>query len=363
MFKLCVKLTDSFKFFDHFFLFRILESYDAFLIGLPREMKCDDYQIQRPTANLNARPNIQANRQLSIEPPAKRKCIENNSEYGASSYTVNGDSAKSNQFAVIGKRSTVRLSKSMSKIGSQISIQKVASMQSASVTTPSTSAATATAKTANPFEIKKVQSLHHHPVSSVEENRVIPASKIPGRRMKKVLITSTPIPTGQVNAQAMPHNHTTVKKLNLVPQDPLEIDTTTTQLTIEPSINAENLHPAFVQEIDVLPTTNKRLSISLPMASTSTSTTTPTTPQPNGIVTRSRINLEHPKPLYKCDSCAFTSEVEQNLMRHNLTVHTGKKPQLCEACKKRFPSKSLLLAHKREYHRELHSDLAYWDNN
>lgn len=370
---------------------------------MPREMRCDEYQIQRPNTNLDARPQIQENRQQLIEPPsAKRKCIENNGGNGAR-YTAN-DSTKSNQLAVIGKRSTARLSKSVGKIGSQISIQKVAlSMQSANVTAPSTGGATQMAtKTANLFEIKNVQSLLKKPATAdtititaiandasnvrissddqqkkkkigintengltkngaIKKVRLVAASKIPGpgpgRRMN-VLVPS--IPADQVNAQSTP----IVKKLNLVPQDPLAIDetTTTATLAIDPSINAENFSPAFVREIAVIQT-NKQLSTSSPMASSVSATPlTPTTPQTNGILTRSRNILEHPKPLYECDSCAFTSEVKQNLMRHNL-VHTGKKQQLCKTCEKRFPSKSLLLAHMREYHHELHSDLAYWDIN
>lgn len=365
------------------------------MIGLPREMKCDEYQIQRPAANSNVRTYIQPKQQqLMIEaPPAKRKRIEGNSENAATMYTIN-DSTKSNQqLAVIEKRPTVQPSH-MSKIGSQISIQKVtsSSKQSGNVTS-------ATNTIAKFFEIKKVHSLYKEPVvaatavandslngtirsddqqkktitgrtiengpaiSSAKKIRFIPTSKIPGRRMKVL------IPTDQVNAQSTPHKPTTASEL---PQDPLAIDTsastaaeTTTELTIEPSINAQSVHPAFLSEITVLKT-NKQLSTSLPMASSVSATpaAAPTTPsQPHGILTRSRIKLEQPKPLYKCDSCAFTSEVKQNLMRHNLLVHTGKKPQICKTCKKRFPSKSLLLTHMREYHHELHSDLAYWDTN
>lgn len=354
-------------------------------------MKNDEYEIQRPTFTYsNGHPPNHGQQSIEAPPPAKRpkRVLENINENGALTHIPSDDSTKSNQCAVKEKRLNVRLSKSMSKIGSQISVQKVASpsIASVNVTAPSTNAveiASSAEAVANCFEIKRVQSLRKEPAVAnndqqkkiatknvIKKIRLIPASKIPGRR------TNVVTPAGKVNAQSTP----IVKKPIPMPQDPLAIDepaataaaalATTTELTIEPSIQVESVHPAFHGKVAVLKMANKQLSTSLPMITipgtpTAPATpTTPTTPQTNGILTRSRNNqnAETPKRLHQCDSCAFTSEVYQNLLRH-MMVHTGKKPQMCKTCGKRFPSKSVLLAHKREYHRELHTDVAYWETN
>lgn len=374
-------------------------------------MKCDDYQVQRPnTTNLNARPQIEINQQQSLDqPPVKRKCIEN----GVIVETINGP-AQTKQLTVDKtQRSTARLSKSMSKIGSQISIQKMTSVHSSvNVATPAlntsvpatTATATASASNANQFKIKNVKSLHQPatvitavtannplnsgdpqktienglaPGGSAKKVRVIKTSKIPGRSNGVLVKPVTLVSTAQVvNAQSTPNRPVqTTKRVNFIPEDPLKIDTPTTaavaaalpELTIEPIISAEIVRPAFVKEVKILQTNSKQLSTSLPLMAVSTAaaaaaTTTMTTTPGRTMITRSRNNTEHPKQLYKCESCAFTTEVEQNLMRHSL-LHTGDKPQVCKTCKKRFPRKPLLLAHMREYHHELHSDLAYWDTN
>lgn len=386
--------------FDEFsgFFFRAVESYDSFLIGLPQELKSENFQAQRPNTDPNTRPppHIDINGQQLLGPPAKRKCIENGTTQAAN------DPVQSKQVVVAKKDSTVRLSKSMSKIGPQIRIQKLTSTQklanvpppalNISVATTTTTTTTATTRASNQLKIKNVKSLHQSAAAttttntittanntlnnddlqkqtsglnvengratgSIKKIRVVSVSKIPGRQLK-MLVPVTPTPVGQVNAHSTPNKPVTATKLDSMPEDPLRIDSSTTELTIEPN---KNVRPAFVKEVTLIQK-NKQLSTSLPLMTVPAATATPG--RSNGIVTRSRnINSEHPKKLYKCDSCAFTTEVEQNLMRHNLVVHTGDKPQICQTCKKRFPRKPLLLAHMREHHYELHSDLAYWDTN
>lgn len=350
-------------------------------------MKCDEYQVQRPSTNAHST-HTAINRQQSFEPLAKRKCIENGTTQAGN------DPVQTKQLAVIKKSSAARLSTSMSKIGgTQVRIQKVAStQQSANATLPlSTSVGTtgkATATADNVLKIKNVKSLHQSATTSTAtqnplnndnpqkktggggnntENvlatdsakkiRVISVSKIPGRSAK-VLIPVTSISTGQINAQSTPNKPVAAAKNNFIPEDPLKISdeppAATAELAIEPSINRR---PAFVKEV-TLHQSNQQLSTSLPLMKV-TATRAPNA----GIVTRSRnINSERQKPSYKCDSCAFTTEVEQNLMRHSLS-HTADKPLTCKICKKRFPRRPLLLAHMREHHHELHSDLAYWDTN
>lgn len=368
-------------------------------------MKSDEYQVQRPSTVRNAQPpQIPVNRQQSLEPPSKRKCIENGRPAAA-----NGP-AQPKQLAVVQKRSTARLSNSMSKIGPDVRIQKLKSAQKlANVTAPAlnisaaaaaTTTRTTTATTANQLKIKNVKSLQQPaittttsststaannslntgtpnigvqkksggtnignvtPAGSLKKVHVVSSSKLPGGRFK-VFVPKTPVPVFHVNAQSTPNRpaNAPATKVNSIPEDedPLRIDEETTESTIVPSINEGRMRPAYVKEVTLLQSNNKQLSTSLPTMTTKP----PATPdQSNGIITRSRnINSEHPKRLYKCNLCAFTSEVEQNLMRHNL-VHTGDKSQICKTCKKRFPRKQLLLAHMREHHLELHSHLSYWD--
>lgn len=365
-----------------FLLFsRLSESYDSFLIGLSREMKCDEYHVQGPT--IIAQPShTQVNRQQPLEPLTKRKCIGN-----GTAQAVSGPLQSKQLVAIKSKQPSVaRLSKSMSRIGTQVSIQKVpATQQSANVTsvgTMGTGTGTVMAPTDHVIKIKKVKSLHQsavantsahsplnhvnpqqkktgginaengHATGSAKKIHVISTSKIPGRTTK-LLIPVTSISAAQVNAQSTPTRSVAAAKPNSIAEDPLKIDDTTTtatpELTIEPIINANNVRPAFVKEV-TLHQTNKQLSTSLPPMKS------------NGIVTRSRnTNPERPKQVYKCDQCEFTTEVQQNLMRHSL-AHTADKPRTCHVCKKRFPRKSLLLAHMREYHQELHSDVDYWES-
>ena len=168
-------------------------------------MKCDEYEIQRPNNYLKTQQTpTEMNGQQLHKQLVKRKCIEN-------------DANKSNQIAVISKSSTRNISKSMTKIGSEISIQKVAL---ANVATPSTNAPMTPTAANKRIKIKKVTSLcqpannsssnddqqkkthinneNGCAASSAQTFRIVPVSKTPGRNLK-VLIRKT----GQVNAQSM----------------------------------------------------------------------------------------------------------------------------------------------------------------
>lgn len=362
-------------------------------------MKCDEYQVQRPSTSAHPTHTTEVNRQQSFEPLAKRKCIEN-----GTTQTVSIPNHPK-QLAVIRRSSAAQLSKSMSKIGTQVSIQKVAPTQqsatnvalplstSVGTTGKFTATAPATAATTdNVLKIKNVKSLHHSAsanttqhnslnntqkktsdggnnsknglaTSSAKQIRVISTSKIPGRSAS-VLIPVASIKAAQINAQSTPNKPLPVAKKDFIPEDPLKICETAAaaELTIEPISIMGNVLPAFVKEI-TLHQTNKQLSTSLPLTKATTAPAPATTLTPNGIVTRSRnTNSERPKQSYKCDWCEFSTEVEQNFLRHSL-VHSANKPICCKVCKKRFPRRPLLLAHMREYHHEMHSDLAYWETN
>lgn len=332
-------------------------------MDLPRDMKCEDYQLQR--FNLNpVRPSIQVNRQQLIEPPKKRKRIES--------------------------VPTVHLPSGINKIGPQFSTEKVATKQTSNATTTvtttsSSSTSTATTTTAtNVFKIQKVASLHRSngsPANPLKEPLKEPLngsiaygdqekkSSIPIKileRHAKIWRPLNVIPVGHVNAQSTPNKPAVLqmhlKKSAAVEEDPLKIDTTAAEVTTKASSNngsqrniKENKRPAHSQIATLQ--TNKELSISLPIALS----TTAAAAAANSIITRSRANPEHPKTLFECDyACGFTTGTKQNLMRHHIH-HTGVKSQTCKICNKRFARKPLLLAHMRENHHDLHSDLAYWD--
>lgn len=368
--------------------FRILESYDSFLIGLPLDMRSDDYQFQRPNANHFT------GQAIDEMPPSKRKRIEL------------GPSSSDRIIQIRKQHSVAHSSKSMKKIGPQITIHKMVSSRSTDLVAPST-----LPLSGNQLKITEVTSLHQATNNNVTKNGRTPtntvstASKTPDERnrMKSMIpITATPMtstPILSVNAHSTPilKSILKVKSSRTMLEDPLKADDAApaTSMISSTQISSGNAHsipiPKPILKVkgskpaDPLKThsvtlaklpmelknkpisqhqANQRLSISLPARARATAVTAqaePTT-KPNSIVTRSRSNSVHQRQLYKCDLCTFATEVQDNFLRHHVN-HTSEKPQTCKICRKRFAEKSILLAHMRENHHDLHSDLAYWDTN
>lgn len=335
-------------------------------------MKSDEYEVHRPQPSTYVRKRIVADQQQLDEPSAKRKRIENGNEHDTNGAT------KTSQIAVIKRAPPTYLPRNLRKLGSQLVIQKVAGKQStnAATTTTTTTTAAPPALANNVLKIKNVTSLQRSTAvtatdplnisipngvppkektianaqnepekNSVKKIRIL--SKIPGKQMKVFIPITSSTPNKPSN---------TLKLTNLAPEDPLKIDEQIENSATEAKNNTGIEHPKAIVKRMAVMKTGIQLSTSLPIASSSASVTLPT--EKNGILTRSR----RTKPLYKCDSCAFTTEVDENFLRHRL-IHTVEKAQVCKTCKKRFPRKPLLIAHLRDNHHELHSDLAYWDTD
>lgn len=325
-----------------------MESYDSFLLGLPTDLKSNDCEINKPPINLPIRSRPIANLPQNNAPAAKRKRTDDG--------IVNSNIMSTKAISLRSNRTSesTQLSKSVNKIGSEISIKKVVSK------VIETSASRAIAKNDDDIIFCGVEQVSKDRKKSLDaargrtdfymylaENRMS-SPKNHERRMTigGPLITTTT----SNNRSAQPD--TTMQALGKIRESTEEIIKTKAKTSEKrPKIIIEKVAPNIVRELS---------AASKPMANRNPllSVTLPTTLEVGGIVTRSRGNNH--KQSFKCNECNYVTEVRSNLDRHKLT-HTGQKPFNCKVCDKKFTQKVNLFSHMRSNHQDLHGNPSFWE--
>lgn len=323
----------------------LMESFDSFLIGLPKEMRSSNCTVNKADTTKSMSKYVNSSSE-SVEVPAKRKRPNESNVVTGDSFMTRIIDTRSNK--------TGNFSKNMTRIGSQISVKKMVSRTVETSTSISKTNKGSPSVKQGPRVIQPVisdrnKSLEHARNQTnyhlfVAENRMTspknvarrmtlggPMIAIPIRNGRKDNVkTSTPKAAVAANHEAT-DNSTAPRQVNL------------RRKTIgEKELPLNNIG----RELRIMKKPNEQLSVTLPG---------------EGRVTRSR-GKNREEPHFRCEYCDYTSEVKTNYQRHTL-VHTGERPFKCKHCKKGFTQKVNLLSHLRANHHEMQGDPEYWDLN
>lgn len=352
-----------------------MESFDSFLIGLPKEMRSFDCTVNK-TGTLKPivikRFSNESNNSLSISAKRKRpneSTISTNDSYITK--IIDNRSNKSGTF-----------SKNMAQIGSQISVKKVISKVIESSTSTSTSISKVNKNITPVKQLPKVttpidrnKSLEHARNQTnyhlyVAENRMSSPKNVARRMTLGGQIVSLPAQQNMVKKNvASTEADKTSTVADKTPAAADKISTDQVQLkTSTPKVKEVELKETKTISI-APPKINLRRktfcekeiasgNFGRGLRNLNKSVETLSVTLPTSRVTRSR-NKTREDPLFRCEFCDYTSEVRTNYQRHIL-VHTGEKPFKCKHCKKGFTQKVNLLSHLRANHHEMQGDPNYW---
>lgn len=330
-----------------------MESFDAFMIGVPQEMKDFDSTIRK----FNAVGNQQ------IVNPAKRKRTDDSiiSDRYAKSSTQTARSIQAPQFSNI-----------IPKIGSEIRVKKVISRTTEATTVSAKSDFDSmdsddvilvpdeeTPKSSTAQDLKKnydaarrstdyIMYLADSRMSSPKntERRMTITSPIVSI-LKKQLSKSKTAETNTSKKNALANSDDKMKE-NLK-NGVNEAKIKSTKNYKQNSCNdKETCSDHKVKHVEKLKRT--QLSATLPAS--------------GNMVTRSRVSLENVAQALnrlKCSQCDYTSERKSSLTRHMLK-HSGNAYK-CKHCQEQFIQKTNLITHLRRNHTELQSEPAYWEFN
>lgn len=342
-----------------FFLFRLRESFDAFLIGLPKESKSNNLSINRIETPKTKSRRLEYNLPSPMCVPAKRPRLNDGTTDSMTSQIV---ASHSNQSMSSLKREV--------EIGPEISVQKIVS----TTTTATSSSLAMTKSSKSSSTTKEMQKLANNmqrseiPIQQKDRKKSLENARNLTNFHMYLAENKLSSPTNPERRMTLggsmiiqPKLHTKSDALN---KSSAEINGTvkaTTQQSQNERIEKttpKRIHSRRMTVASKEFTSNAR-------ESRATTTQSPSKQSnetlPAARVTRSR-STHRIKKTYQCESCAYSNDSKSNYQRH-LLVHTGEKPFKCKHCDGGYTQKIHLIKHLRRYHQELRSDPSYWDMN
>lgn len=318
-----------------------MESYDAFMIGLPEEMK--GFEKSTPKYNINS--------DKPIGHPAKRKRTD--------------DAIIADRLA---KSSASRFSNIIPKIGSEIRVEKVISRITEATTVSAQSNFNSldsddvilvpdeeAPKSNTAKDLKKNYDAARRStdfIMHLTDNRI----SSPNNTDRRMTITSpiVLIPKNQLSKpkpaelNALPNSDDKAKenRKNSVNKTETKTIRNYGRNSCNSKVTTSNQTGKHVDK-----SKEAQLSVTLPTS--------------GNMMTRSRISLGNgakARDTIKCDLCEYTTDRKSNLTRH-IRIHSVEKPFKCKHCQNEFSQKIILISHLRRNHSELHSDPDYWEFN
>lgn len=350
--------------FNLFFLFcsRLLETFDAFLIGLPKELKANDCTINRcNTPKAINRPNVEANPadQMSqlvcgvaewhrpynyvdtVSKPATSQI--------AKSHANNSMNALENVTKNVTKKipaiNVNRITSKKTAISSSLSSHAMTKLSKHTATKSVVASTKKVKKTFQGMPHSKAISKTKHRTNTLESARdltnfhmylaenKLSSQKNPERRMTlggpMVMIPKQTIESNALSKSMIETNCVAQSKAQL------KNDVCTEKVTPKRVYKRRNTMAgrelsSRIESNAIQLVSSKQWNVPLPV----------------GRVSRGK---------HQCNLCAYSTEVKTNYNRHSL-IHTGEKPFKCQHCDKGFTQKVNLMAHVRKYHCELSSE-------
>lgn len=374
------------KFF-HFFFYRLIESFDTFLIGLPREMKSNDCTINKPNVIPKPVSETAVDRSRAIEPPAKRKRVEDDVVIASSTKQVVNSTAVAAQSTQVTSQSirSARTS-SGSKIGSEISVKKVVSKVTETAASTSITMvndkknlirrAVEAARASISNEKLVIRRTEEIPRMNVSQNRnnfdntnnrlistekrVINKKNLERRKSIGTVVSIPTIRIGTPMSIAQKSNEATKEHKKSIPQEQQRINS---KEKVTQQAQQIMMRRKTVADKEMMLNQAKNRQLVIASVKTVQPQLNVTLPIDNGIVTRSRRSagdLARSINGFKCDVCNYTSEVRTNYQRHML-VHTGERPFKCKYCPKGFTQKVNLKSHLKSNHPNYWNNPNYWN--
>lgn len=350
-----------------------MESYDAFMIGLPKEMKSTAVGTPKIDTKWIGYPKLKINVKESPAAAAKRKRSDDNMEIEKpsnsqpfSSPNHSAFSSPNHQFQKAPIQLPSHVSKSVPKIGSGISVKKVIP-KTTDATTVSVTSDFNNSENDDVIFVSSAEPLKD-PKKSLNaafnntnfqlymtENRTISPSHTDRRQTITSPLVS--VPKKEPSEPNMMEFNTSNKNI-LMKSRGLIIGKTGDKVT---EIKTKN-----GQVIELVEKNGRKILLSK---------ATPITPTgqsvEKGNETRLNVTLPSTRSLatqnqsgsqsmneFKCDQCPYTTGIKSNFVRHAL-VHKRFK---CKHCPMSFIQKIKLISHLSQNHKELQSDITkYWE--
>lgn len=322
----------------------------------------------------------------AIEPPAKRKRVENDVVIVPSSKQVVNTTASAAQLTQSTSQSnrSARIS-SGSKFGSDISVKKVVSKVTETAASTSITMvndkkslirrAVEAARASMSNEKMVIRRTEEIPRMNVSQNRnnfdnakshlistekrVINKKNLERRKSIGTVVSIPTIRIGTPMNIVQKTNGVTKEHQRSNPQEQPKMNskdkvTTPQQIMMRRKTFADK---------DILSNQAKNGQLTIASVKTVQPQLNVTLPIANGIVTRSRrsgCDLNRGQNSFQCEICNYTSEVRTNYQRHIL-VHTGERPFKCKYCPKGFTQKVNLKSHLKSNHHGYHANPDYWN--
>lgn len=336
-----------------------MESFDSFLIGLPKELKSEDCSINRCGATkAMKRPSVELSGSESMDVLAKR---HRPSDYSATESTAPSTmTSQSNQ-----STSSLKMATNMKPVLDPVySVQKIISKLPKRPVPPSSG--DITFETANLSKGNRISATKEAP----QVARSIPLSDISikpkdrtenARNLNSLLhlyLTENKLssPNQERRMTQIPKVHLASNALN---KPIAEIGLGTKPKQEQRTHRIEKVAPKQVYQ-------RRKTVVGKELSSDKTATEQAITRQKpseqlNMTLTaaRGRSRSVYRGPVtYQCDNCYYSSNVSTNFRRH-LLIHSGERPFKCEHCDKGFIQKVNYLGHLKKHHPEVQLDPSY----